>query len=1367
MMNENHLFNRQPRFLPEMPGGELEIPGPPHAYEKPEISWFTLLAPPAVMLVITGLLALTSQSMFMMLSIAMTLMTLIVSLTSATAQIRKYKNKKKEREKKYLQFVADCRSELTLAREQQIKAMNELNPEPAACLERIQQLDRRLWERTPSYPDFLSLRLGVGSVPAARRINYTKQAIILESDPLLMEPQRLALEFERVPDVPVAVNLMEAEVCGIAGEEELALDLVTELLQQLVTHHGYDDVRVVVLASEDTLDRWSWLKPLPHVWSGGFDSRYLLCGPVIAHQVLGELYQVLKDRELKTVGGAMLPHYVFIVQDPSLLENEPIHKYLYNKCASLGVSSVFIAQGAAYLPMNCRQVVLLQGKIGELADRETGEKSTFLPDKADFAQLDQAARKLAPLRIKNTAAQFSLPVSLTLLELLGAKAAGEVDVASRWIRNKPFKGMSVPIGVKAGGNPFYLDMHETGHGPHGLVAGTTGSGKSELLQSIIISLALNYHPHDVVFVLIDYKGGGMADVFKGMPHLVGTITNLGGNQTTRALLSIKSELMRRQRVFSEYGVNNIDRYQKLYYSRSRSEQEDMPAIPHLIMIADEFAELKQDQPDFMKELISAARVGRSLGVHLILATQKPAGVVDDQIWSNSKFKICLKVQDETDSKDVIKRPDAAMIKEPGRAYIQVGHDEIFELFQSAYSGADYDPEGELLKRENRAKRIYEVSLHGRAEQIYPREEEKIAKKEMPTQLKAMVDHIIAVSGTNGIEPIKGPWLPPLPDTVYLDDIYRPEEGVQADFGRWTPSGDLLSVPIGLLDDPRGQRQEPLHIDFAQDGNLFVYGAPGTGKTYLLKTLCLSLAHKYSPEDFHLYVMDFGGSSFRALEQLPHCGGVMTLEQESLIQQFVLFVFRIIEERKKLFEDTRTDGFNDYRLNAAGIRERGGQGSGGAGTSGAGLGGSNIAGTVATSRAGTDGSNIAGAVAAGTSASGAPATLPAIVLVIDNYFALSETYESVDEKMVMLAREGAKYGIYMAVSATNASLVRYKFAVNFKMAVTLQLTDKGEYDGIVGRTEGLEPAKLAGRALVRGKPPLEFQTAVPEYKAAYLEQTLERYAALVRGGTVRPATKIPVMPARIAMAEINGGIGGSRIAIGLGDQDLQPVLVDLAATPVLMVAGDPLSGKSTQLVSWICALAANLGEERLAVYALDSSAMGLYPIMNEPYVTDLAQIEDMYSFLDGVKEELDSRRFKLLETRRAGGDAEALVRSWKQLVFVIDKLSELTEGDQYSLKELLERIVKQERGMKAAVLAADLTGELANNWDSLGKAIREEQCGLLLGSLKEQSLFNARLPYGIQEKEFEAGDGYFIVKNKFTGLRTGVYESKPELVLERR
>lgn len=386
----------------------------------------------------------------------------------------------------------------------------------------------------------------------------------------------------------------------------------------------------------------------------------------------------------------------------------------------------------------------------------------------------------------------------------------------------------------------------------------------------------------------------------------------------------------------------------------------MPAIPHLIMIADEFAELKQDQPDFMKELVSTARVGRSLGVHLILATQKPAGVVDDQIWSNSKFKICLKVQDEADSRDVIKRPDAAMIKEPGRAYIQVGNDEIFELFQSAYSGADYDPQGELQKLENKTKRIYKVSVTGRSERIYPLEEEKIARHEVPSQLQAMVEHITRMAEQIDIKPVKGPWLPPLPDTVFLDDLV---DAACAD-GIWPRRESLLSIPAGLLDDPRGQRQEALEFDFAGEGNLFVYGAPGTGKTVLLRTLLLSAALLYTPEEVHFYMMDFGGGSLKSLERLPHVGGVMTLEQEEKIDQFMRFVFRIMEERRALFEETGSEGLADYRA---------------------------------------DGRD-----------------MPAVMLMIDNYFALSETYEDIDAQMVVLAREGFKYGIYLVATATSSA-----------------------------------------------------------------------------------------------------------------------------------------------------------------------------------------------------------------------------------------------------------------------------------------------------------------------------------------------------------
>lgn len=1281
----NTDFSRQPRFLPDIPRGEIEVPNPPHLNEKPEIGWFGLLAPPAVMLVITLLITMTMQSIFMLISIATTIMTLIASLTGATSQIRKYKKKKKEREDKYLQFITDTRSELAIAREQQTKAMNEMFPDPMECVQRILDTDNKLWEKTPSHRDFLSVRLGLGSAPLEMSIRYTKQAFILESDPLIMEPQRLAYEFEKIPQVPITVNLLETGICGIAGDKTKTAELLELVLLQVVTHQGYDDVRVVILTSEEDLDKWSWTKFLPHLWDDGFHYRFLLCGKAIAHGTLSELYQLFKERELRAAGGTVLPHYVFIVEDVTLLENEKLSKYLYNDHSKLGISTLFVAQHAAYLPMNCKTVVTLQGKAGELAVRESGVKTPFTPDSKSTQPMDFAARKLAPLRIKNASANFTLTSSISLLDMLNIKRTEEMDLLALWTSNKTYMGMNVPLGARAGDDLFYLDMHETGYGPHGLVAGTTGSGKSELLQSLIISLAIHHHPHDVVFVLIDYKGGGMADVFKGMPHLVGTITNLGGNQTTRALLSIKSELMRRQRLFSQYGVNNIDKYQKLFYTR---RPEGMPPIPHLVMIADEFAELKQDQPEFMKELVSTARVGRSLGVHLILATQKPAGVVDDQIWSNSKFKICLKVQDEADSQDVIKRPDAAMIKEPGRAYIQVGNDEVFELFQSAYSGADYDPEGEMQKSSNKAKRLYRVALNGRSDQIYPLAEEKITSKEVPSQLSAMVEYITQTAERAGITSLEGPWLPPLQDTVQLDEL------LQATYenGQWPIQKERFKVVVGVADDPRSQCQEQLALDFVNEGNLFVYGAPGTGKTVFLKTLCLSLALTYSPEDVHVYALDFGGNSLKALERFPHVGGVVTLEQEERLEQFMLFLFRVIEERKELFERAGIDGFAEYSK----------QGTG---------------------------------------------KLPAVLVMIDNYFALSETYEELDTQMVVLAREGTKYGIYVVATATNANLIRYKFAVNFKQALSYQMTDKSEYDGIVGRTEGLEPTNVPGRGLVRGKPPLEFQTALPEIRGIQLDQVMEQFTL----SDLPSAPPIPMMPTYIDLRNIQAE--HVTIAIGLANNDLQPVRVDLLATPVVMVAGESLSGKSTLLMSWIEML--HKQNESLKVYALDSSAMGIYSLMNKSYVTDLSNVEDLFEFSDGIKDLLGERRNQLLTCRTSGGDIAGLQAQWEPIVFVFDRLSEFTSNEMYILHELIERIVKHEKGMKVVVLAADSTADMASNWDMLGKTIREEQTGVLLGGLKDQNLFNVNLPYGSQERIAERGDGYLVVKNKYTGLRCGI------------
>ncbi len=1296
--NKTYEFSRQPRFLPEMPRGEIEVPNPPMAYEKPEISWFIILMPPAVMLIITVIIALTAQSIFLLISVVTTVMTILASVVGATSQIKKYKSQKAEREKKYLQLIVDLRAELAVNREKQIKAMNEMNPKPGICLQRINATDSQLWERNSSYNDFLSLRVGIGSVPLAVRVKHAKQQLILGDDPLAMEPQRLASEFERVNEVPVCIDLFSSEICGIAGEEEKTLELLRLAVLQIITHHGYDDVKVVLLLKETSLEKWDWVRHLPHVWDDDYRTRYLLCGRAIAHQTLGELYEILKARELRVnksgQGESYLPHYVFIVEDSSLLENEVINRFLYNGNKHLGVSTIFIEKNRAYLPMNCKTVINVQSGTGEYANKETGEKNTFILDKVEYKEIEKSARKLAPLRIKKSSISFSLPQSITLLEMLKCKRVEDVDVLFRWQKNRTFKGMRVPIGARAGGELFFLDIHETGFGPHGLVAGTTGSGKSELLQSIIISLAINYHPHDVAFVLIDYKGGGMADVFKGMPHLVGTITNLGGNQTVRALVSIKSELQRRQRIFSQYGVNNIDKYQKLYHNGGAKEP-----LPHLIMIADEFAELKAEQPEFMKELVSTARVGRSLGVHLILATQKPAGVVDDQIWSNSKFKICLKVQDESDSKDVIKRPDAAMIKEPGRAYIQVGNDEVFEMFQSTWSGADYDPDGEVRKKESKTKRLFKVHLNGRTEQIYPIDEEKIVKDELPSQLKAMVDHISQLAEKSDIAALKGPWLPPLPEVISMDGLFSKGTGFDYQKAAWHGNPPLLVPPIGLVDNPREQTQAPLFLDFASEGHLIIYGAPGTGKTFLVETLCLSFAHLYSPSEVNIYIMDFGGTALKPLADLPHCGGVMTIEQESRINQFMLFIFRIIDERKRLFEESRAENFNAYKARHS-------------------------------------------------------KELPAIFIMIDNYFALSETYESVDDQMMTLAREGAKFGIFLVATATNATLVRYKFAVNFKMAISLQLTEKNEYANIVGRTEGLEPAPVPGRGLVRSRPPLEFQTSLPQFRDKDTEEIINAFKSLADEGKITSALPIPEMPEQIDIHAINKASQGPSMAIGLNDRDLQPVYLDLSMTPTIMIAGDGQTGKSTILLSWVTMLLKNLGE-KTRIYAQDSPTMGIYPILNQPNVMDLSQVEDMYAFIEGLKTEVDTRREQLNDFRKSNKNLQELYDSWQQIVFVFDSLNDFTDNADFSLKEVLEKVVKKGHGLKISVLVAGNTNELVGNYDGFGKAVREAQCGIMMGSIRDQNLYGVRFPYGTHEKDFAMGDGYLIIKNKFVGLRLAI------------
>ena len=1103
-------YHRSPRIIYRGSEDKILINPPGQEPVKPSDELLKLIIPPLMMIGVTILITLIQpRGIYILATVGMSITTMIFSIRGFFKNRKKYKADKKERIDLYHLYLKDKAMELTRLEREQKEGMNYHFPTVLELTDLVESYNHRIYEKTPLHFDFLYYRLGLGKLPTSYELNYGQRERSGKKDALEEEGYALYSRHKKIPDMPIPANLSHGPV-GYIGPRNLVLEQLQLLVMQIATFHSYHDVQFITILPEEEKEQWSWMRWLPHAKLQELNVRGFVYNQRTRDQVLNSLNQILKLRRSQKEETShkestlFHPHYVVLVTDEKLILDHVIMEFFTEDPTDLGCSLVFVEDVMSSLSENIQTVINIKDRnTGQFVMEEGVLKETDF--RLDHFPVDydkeRIARTLAPLNhLQNL--KSSIPDSVTFMEMYGAETFEDLQVSSRWEKNAPYKSLAVPIGLRGQGDLVQLNLHEKAHGPHGLIAGTTGSGKSETIQSYILSLAVNFHPHDVAFLLIDYKGGGMANLFKNLPHLLGTITNLDGAQSMRALASINAEIHRRERLFREFEVNHINQYQKKFKNGEAKEP-----LPHLFLISDEFAELKANQPDFIKELVSIARVGRSLGVHLILATQKPSGVVDDQIWSNSRFKIALKVADRSDSNEMLHTPDAAEITQTGRAYLQVGNNEVYELFQSAWSGADYQPEKDDMGIEDHT--IYLINELGQYEILnedLSGLEDADEIKEVPTELDAIVHNIHLLCEEQEIPPVPQPWLPPLKERIALEELEEVQPAIA-----WAQEKSL-SILLGMADIPQAQKQEAVSINLAKDGHVLLYGSPGTGKTTFLQSAGMDLARKFSPKDLTMYLMDFGTNGLAPLSKLPQVADTMLLDQTEKISKFVRIMEKELNRRKKLLSDYGVGTLELYRQ-ASGQKE------------------------------------------------------PAIVILLDSYEAIKEeAYEAeLFKLLVRISREGLSIGVHLLMTAGRQTNLRAQLYSNFKHQLSLPQNEASEVRVIVGATPlAMTMEDIKGRALMKREEVDVIQLALPVSGAndtQVLNNLRQVVASLQEAWTGKRPSAIPMVPEELTMdAFLNlpttqEAVQNNELPIGLEFEEVQTISLPFDRFKHLLILSD--------------------------------------------------------------------------------------------------------------------------------------------------------------------------------------------------------------------
>ncbi|UYP17981.1 type VII secretion protein EccCa [Rhodococcus sp. Z13] len=1138
-------FVRRPRReAPRVPAGEVSVQPPPDIPRSTPGNLLAKLLPLVMVAAMIGMVALMFSSGMARSPMAMIFpLMMVVSMVGMLANSGRGAGARtaetNEDRKDYLRYLDKLRGEVSETVREQRDALEWTHPDPELLWTLAGTV--RMWERRITDPDFGHIRVGRGGQRLATRLVPPEAGPVEDLEPVAaLSLRRFVRVHSVVPALPTAVSLRSFATIGIDGDREEARSLARAMLAQSCTFHGPDTVRVAVVCGPDTAGEWEWVKWLPHAQDpevrDGVGSVRTIYGSVLELET--ELAPLLAGRG-RFVGNAPpaegVVHLVVVVDGgvtgsgSGVLEGRP------DSVTVLDLSG-HLSRPAAGRGLRLR---VEGGRLGAV----TGTTVDFFADADDLSapQAQTVARRLAPYRLPAGGTADDTVTDdrpATWQDLLGLGDVARFDPVRAWAPRHGRDRLRVPIGVGVDGAPVELDLKEAaenGMGPHGLCIGATGSGKSEFLRTLVLGLIATHPPEALNLVLVDFKGGATFLGLESVPHVAAVITNLADEaaMVDRMKDALEGEMNRRQELLRAAGnFANVGDYEK-----ARAAGVPLDPLPALFIVVDEFSELLSQQPDFADLFVAIGRLGRSLHMHLLLASQRLDEGRLRGLDSHLSYRIGLKTFSANESRSVLGVPDAYHLPStPGVGYLKTDSADI-QRFDAAYVSGPYRP-GRAVRRERSAvvagaarPRVFTARpVAADPEPVGSPVTEPIpvpAAQDGRTVLEVVVDRIRG-HGT----PAHEVWLPPLDESPSLDTLLPHTVLTGA-----VPRRASLCTAVGIVDRPYDQRRDPLVVDLSGSaGNVVVVGGPQSGKSTLLRSLIVSAALTHTAEQVQFYCLDFGGGTLSSLAGLPHVGSVAGRHDADRVRRTVAEVSSLLARRERAFAESGIESMAQLR----GMRADG------------------------TSGADTD-------------------PFGDVFLVVDGWPAIRQDFEALEQTIGRIAVQGLSYGIHVVLTAPRWGDVRPAMRDLLGTRLELRLGDPS--DSEYGRKRAATvPEGRPGRGIDRDG--LHVLAALPRVDgssevanlAVAVAAAVEAIAAVTPG---RAAPPVRMLPDRLDRSDLLAMLPTGRqagpgdpvaarlsVPVGIDESELAPVTVDFADSPHLMVFGDSGCGK-TALLRTVC------------------------------------------------------------------------------------------------------------------------------------------------------------------------------------------------------